>query len=231
MLRSDTEAAPAGPQDAAAGPGVGRPSLEGLNVCVTGALTHPKTGERLDFIEAAHAVFKASVSATTDLLVVAEEPGNTKLMAAQKHGTRMMYEPEFWETYGVALLGAEGDLGGLPPAAPATPAKPRAGGKRQRADDLPHLKGLEGMKIALLGGAKVDVPGAPSMDKVLFKVAVEDGGGTYQTTPNKSTSLLVVGELNANDERRGKELAKLHAAREQGTDTMPYADFWAQYAA
>ncbi|MBE3096338.1 MAG: hypothetical protein IMZ44_04320 [Planctomycetes bacterium] len=42
----------------------------------------------------------SSVSKATDFLVVGENPGGTKMRAAEKHGTRLLGEAEFLKLVG-----------------------------------------------------------------------------------------------------------------------------------
>jgi DNA ligase (NAD+) len=87
---------PREPQRATGGP------LGGKSFCVTGTLSRARSEIKRD-IEAAGGRFATSVTKGTDFLVAGADTGEAKLVAAKKHGTRVIDEAELYR-----MIGGEG---------------------------------------------------------------------------------------------------------------------------
>ena len=72
-------------------------SFDGKKVVVTGILRRHTRPEIHKLLEKHGAKTSGSVSSKTDILIVGEKPGATKVFAAMKHDTLIMREQDFWE--------------------------------------------------------------------------------------------------------------------------------------
>lgn len=75
--------------------GGGKQPLKGLVFCVTGTLSKGRD-EVQALIESAGGLAKSGVTKATNYLVVGDEPGGSKLKAAEKHGTKQITEAELY---------------------------------------------------------------------------------------------------------------------------------------
>jgi DNA ligase (NAD+) len=75
--------------------GGGAQPLKGMVFCVTGTLTKGRD-EVQNLIEQAGGLCKSGVTKATTYLVVGEDPGGSKLKAAEKHGTQQITETELY---------------------------------------------------------------------------------------------------------------------------------------
>ncbi|QFU89381.1 DNA ligase [Amycolatopsis sp. YIM 10] len=77
--------------------------LAGKTVVVTGAISDPRSGEKVArptfqrLCEKAGATIASSVSASTDLLITGAEVGAAKLTKAEKHGVEVVDQGEIWQ--------------------------------------------------------------------------------------------------------------------------------------
>ncbi|MFI5592073.1 NAD-dependent DNA ligase LigA [Amycolatopsis sp. NPDC051758] len=77
--------------------------LAGKTVVVTGAISDPRSGEKVPrptfqrLCERAGASIASSVSASTDLLITGAEVGAAKLTKAEKHGVEVVDQGEIWQ--------------------------------------------------------------------------------------------------------------------------------------
>ncbi|WP_344417803.1 NAD-dependent DNA ligase LigA [Amycolatopsis minnesotensis] len=77
--------------------------LAGKTVVVTGAISDPRSGEKVPrptfqrLCEKAGATIASSVSASTDLLVTGADVGASKLTKAEKHGVEVVDQGEIWQ--------------------------------------------------------------------------------------------------------------------------------------
>lgn len=76
--------------------GGGAKPLQGMVFCITGSLSKGRD-EVQNLIEAAGGLAKSGVTKATTYLVAGDEPGGSKLKAAQKHGTKIISEAELFE--------------------------------------------------------------------------------------------------------------------------------------
>lgn len=72
--------------------------LKGLIICQTGVISRMTRQEFAEYVESLGAVFNENLTKKTNLLVVGENPGS-KVEKAQKYGTVIMSEEEFFEKY------------------------------------------------------------------------------------------------------------------------------------
>ncbi|MFP7697099.1 NAD-dependent DNA ligase LigA [Trueperella sp. LYQ143] len=77
-------------------------SLAGMNVVVTGTITHCTRDDVRELVEAAGANFTTSVSGKTTVVVTGSKPGASKLTKAQTLGIPVWSEAEFLSRIGVA---------------------------------------------------------------------------------------------------------------------------------
>ncbi|WIV55769.1 NAD-dependent DNA ligase LigA [Amycolatopsis nalaikhensis] len=77
--------------------------LAGKTVVVTGAISDPRSGEKVPrptfqrLCEKAGATIASSVSASTDLLITGADVGAAKLTKAEKHGVEVVDQGEIWQ--------------------------------------------------------------------------------------------------------------------------------------
>ncbi|MPZ81039.1 MAG: NAD-dependent DNA ligase LigA [Actinophytocola sp.] len=77
--------------------------LAGTTVVITGAISDPRSGEKVPrptfqrLCEKAGATTASSVSASTDLLITGAEVGASKLTKAEKHGVQVVDQGEIWQ--------------------------------------------------------------------------------------------------------------------------------------
>jgi DNA ligase (NAD+) len=77
--------------------------LAGKTVVITGAISDPRSGEKVPrptfqrLCEKAGATIASSVSASTDLLVTGADVGASKLTKAEKHGVEVADQGEIWQ--------------------------------------------------------------------------------------------------------------------------------------
>ena len=74
--------------------------LVGKTIVVTGELASMSRDEAEELVRSLGGKAASSVSKATDLLVVGEKPGGTKMRAAEKHGTKIIGEAEFLKLVG-----------------------------------------------------------------------------------------------------------------------------------
>jgi DNA ligase (NAD+) len=74
--------------------------LAGKTIVVTGELASMSRDEAEELVRSLGGKAASSVSKATDLLVVGEKPGGTKMRAAEKHGTKIIGEAEFLKLVG-----------------------------------------------------------------------------------------------------------------------------------
>ena len=70
-------------------------SFYDMTVVITGALSNMTRKQATEILTLMGARVSESVSGSTDILIVGENPGGTKLSAAMRNGTRMVTESEF----------------------------------------------------------------------------------------------------------------------------------------
>ena len=70
-------------------------SFYDMTVVITGALSNMTRKQATEILTLMGARVSESVSGSTDILIVGENPGGTKLASAMKNGTRMVTESEF----------------------------------------------------------------------------------------------------------------------------------------
>src|SRR4029079_17824508 len=77
--------------------------LEGKTVVVTGAISDPRTGEKVPrpvfqrMAEKAGATTASSVSASTDMLIAGADVGAAKLAKAEKHEVEVVDQRDVWK--------------------------------------------------------------------------------------------------------------------------------------
>jgi DNA ligase (NAD+) len=69
--------------------------LAGLRICFTGKIHEMPREELLALVEDLGGIPQTAVTKETDLLVIGEKVGQTKIKAAEKNGVRIMTAAEF----------------------------------------------------------------------------------------------------------------------------------------
>lgn len=85
--------------------------LQGKKIVVTGKLFQMERDEFISWLRERGATMQSLVSSHTDLLVVGENPGGTKLTNAKELNIPICYESDFFDKFGSQLILRIGKLG------------------------------------------------------------------------------------------------------------------------